>query len=80
MGRWFWFVHRPKRCLVHQLLEAERSVLAVTGVARLAHAVVAVLTLDSTHGWLAPPDGSRGARPTFSIDGVDVLVMESLAA
>jgi hypothetical protein len=29
---------------------------------------------------LAPPDGSRGARPTFSIDGVDVLVMELLAA
>ena len=29
---------------------------------------------------LAPPDGSGGARPTFSIDGVDVLVMDLLAA
>jgi hypothetical protein len=29
---------------------------------------------------LAPPDGSRGARPTFVIGGVDVLVMELLAA
>ena len=29
---------------------------------------------------MAPPDGSRGARPTFVIEGVDVLVMELLAA
>ena len=29
---------------------------------------------------VAPPDGSGGARPTFSIEGVDVLVMELLAA
>ena len=29
---------------------------------------------------LAPPDGLGGARPTFSIEGVDVLVMELLAA
>ena len=29
---------------------------------------------------MAPPDGSGGAQPTFSIDSVDVLVMELLAA
>ena len=29
---------------------------------------------------MAPPDGSRGAQPTFVIEGVDVLVMELLAA
>ncbi len=28
----------------------------------------------------APPDGLGGARPTFVIEGVDVLVMELLAA
>ena len=29
---------------------------------------------------VAPLDESRGARPTFVIEGVDVLVMELLAA
>ena len=31
-------------------------------------------------GAVAPPDGSRGAQPTFVIEGVDVLVMQLLAA
>jgi len=30
--------------------------------------------------FVAPPDGSRGARPTFVIEGVSELVMELLAA
>jgi hypothetical protein len=34
---------------------------------------------DETVG-LAPPDGSRGAGPTFKIEGVSELVMELLAA
>jgi hypothetical protein len=35
--------------------------------------------LDDRHVGLAAPDGLGGARPTLSVEGVDVLVMESLA-
>ena len=36
---------------------------------------------DETNDLLmAPPDGLGGAQPTFSIEGVDVLVLELLAA
>jgi hypothetical protein len=46
----------------------------------LAHLIPISPPSALTSGLERGPNGLGGARPTFSIDGVDVLVMELLAA